>query len=63
MMINKLYLGVKTMVKYLMALQRAIGRLIAYVFRRKADVAELKDKVNNMVDQAASKVKKTIDDV
>lgn len=51
------------MVKYLMALQRAIGRLIAYVFRRKADVEELKDKVNNMVDQAASKVKKTIDDV
>jgi hypothetical protein len=51
------------MVKYLMALQRAIGRLIAYVFRRKADVAELKGKVNNMVDQAASKVKKTLDDV
>ena len=51
------------MVKYLMALQRAIGRLIAYVFRRKADVAELKDRVNLRVYQAASKVKKIIDDV
>lgn len=51
------------MVKYLMALQRAIGRLIAYVFRRKADLEELKASVNLAVDQAAAKVKKTIDDV
>jgi hypothetical protein len=57
------YLGEETMVKYLMALQRAIGRLIAYVFRRKADLEELKASVNLAVDQAAAKVKKTIDDV
>jgi hypothetical protein len=43
------------MVKYLMALQRAIGRLIAYVFRRKADLKVA-------VDEVAAKAKKTIDD-
>jgi hypothetical protein len=55
------------LVKYLMALQRAIGRLIAYVFRRKARVEarrqELKDSVSRVVERVAAKAKKTIDDV